>query len=119
MSSAVSTARPQAVAIPVADTLPWLIGAAVVGLIQGVTELFPISSLGHNVLLPALVGGSWEADLNVAAEIRYGRVPEVERRIDEATAHLDELQSKARAINTTLLDTKRVGQGCVLASPAF
>jgi len=34
-------------------------------------------------------------------------------------AHLDELQSKARAINTTLLDTKRVGQGCVLASPAF
>jgi undecaprenyl-diphosphatase len=41
--------------------------AAVVGLIQGVTELFPISSLGHNVLLPALVGGSWGADLNVAA----------------------------------------------------
>ncbi len=41
--------------------------AAVVGLIQGVTELFPISSLGHNVLLPALVGGSWAADLNVAS----------------------------------------------------
>jgi undecaprenyl-diphosphatase len=40
--------------------------AAVVGLVQGVTELFPISSLGHNVLLPALVGGSWAADLNVA-----------------------------------------------------
>jgi len=40
--------------------------AAVVGLIQGVTELFPISSLGHNVLLPALIGGSWAADLNVA-----------------------------------------------------
>jgi hypothetical protein len=34
-------------------------------------------------------------------------------------AHLDELQSRARAINTTLLDTERVGQGCVLASPAF
>jgi len=33
MSSAVSTARPQAVAIPVAETLPWLIGAVVVGLI--------------------------------------------------------------------------------------
>ena len=33
--------------------------AAVVGLIQGVTELFPVSSLGHNVLLPALIGGSW------------------------------------------------------------
>jgi undecaprenyl-diphosphatase len=40
--------------------------AAVVGLVQGVTELFPVSSLGHNVILPALVGGSWAADLNVA-----------------------------------------------------
>ena len=34
-------------------------------------------------------------------------------------AHLDELQRRARAVNTTLLDTERVGQGCVLASPAF
>jgi len=33
--------------------------------------------------------------------------------------HLDELQTKARAINKRLLDTERVGQGCVLASPAF
>jgi hypothetical protein len=33
--------------------------------------------------------------------------------------HLDELQSRARAVNTALLDTERVGQGCVLASPAF
>jgi undecaprenyl-diphosphatase len=41
--------------------------AAVVGLIQGVTELFPVSSLGHNVLIPALIGGSWATDLNVAA----------------------------------------------------
>ena len=40
--------------------------AAVVGLIQGVTELFPVSSLGHNVLLPALIGGSWASDLSVA-----------------------------------------------------
>ena len=40
--------------------------AAVVGLIQGVTELFPVSSLGHNVLIPALIGGSWAGDLNVA-----------------------------------------------------
>ena len=40
--------------------------AAVVGLIQGVSELFPVSSLGHNVLIPALVGGSWARDLNVA-----------------------------------------------------
>ena len=28
----------------------------VMGLVQGVTELFPVSSLGHGVLLPALLG---------------------------------------------------------------
>ena len=33
--------------------------------------------------------------------------------------HLDELQTRSRAVNTALLDTERVGQGCVLASPAF
>ncbi|WP_241245527.1 hypothetical protein [Microbacterium sp. KRD172] len=33
--------------------------------------------------------------------------------------HLPELQQKARDINARLLDTERVGQGCVLASPAF
>jgi undecaprenyl-diphosphatase len=41
--------------------------AMVVGLIQGVTELFPVSSLGHNVLIPALIGGQWAKDLNVSA----------------------------------------------------
>jgi undecaprenyl-diphosphatase len=41
--------------------------AIVVGLIQGVTELFPLSSLGHNVLIPALVGGRWARDLSVPA----------------------------------------------------
>jgi undecaprenyl-diphosphatase len=46
--------------------------AAVVGLVQGVSELFPVSSLGHNVLIPALIGGSWATDLNVAtAESPY------------------------------------------------
>jgi ATP-dependent Clp protease ATP-binding subunit ClpB len=39
-----------------------------------------------------------EADLNVAAEIRYGRIPELERRIAEATAHLDELQQENRML---------------------
>ena len=32
--------------------------------------------------------------------------------------NLPELQRKARAVNRRLLDTERVGQGCVLASPA-
>jgi undecaprenyl-diphosphatase len=41
--------------------------AGIVGIIQGVTELFPVSSLGHNVLLPALVGGCWAKNLSVAA----------------------------------------------------
>ena len=34
--------------------------AIVIGLLQGVTELFPVSSLGHSVLLPALIGGDWQ-----------------------------------------------------------
>lgn len=33
--------------------------AVVIGALQGVTELFPISSLGHSVLVPAWLGGSW------------------------------------------------------------
>lgn len=41
--------------------------ALVVGLTQGVSELFPVSSLGHSVLLPALVGGRWAQDLDVSA----------------------------------------------------
>ncbi len=34
--------------------------AIIIGIIQGITELFPVSSLGHSVLVPALIGGSWE-----------------------------------------------------------
>jgi len=34
--------------------------AVVIGLLQGVTELFPVSSLGHSVLVPAWIGGSWQ-----------------------------------------------------------
>jgi undecaprenyl-diphosphatase len=33
--------------------------AIVIGFIQGVAELFPISSLGHTVIIPAFIGGSW------------------------------------------------------------
>src|SRR5882724_13266942 len=35
--------------------------AIVIGILQGVTELFPVSSLGQSVLVPAFIGGSWEA----------------------------------------------------------
>ena len=45
-------------------TYPEAIG---VGLLQGVTELFPVSSLGHSILVPALLGGHWKTDLNVSA----------------------------------------------------
>ncbi len=46
--------------------------AGVVGLLQGITELFPVSSLGHAVLIPAVVGGQWARDLNVSkAESPY------------------------------------------------
>src|SRR5581483_6955752 len=42
--------------------------AILTGLVQGVTELFPVSSLGHNVLLPAVIGGCWSKHLNLAAD---------------------------------------------------
>jgi len=46
--------------------------AGFVGLLQGITELFPVSSLGHAVLIPAVVGGQWAQDLNVSeAESPY------------------------------------------------
>jgi undecaprenyl-diphosphatase len=41
--------------------------ALIVGAFQGVTELFPVSSLGHSVLVPALIGGRWAQDLNVSS----------------------------------------------------
>lgn len=34
--------------------------AIIIGLIQGLTELFPISSLGHAILIPAWIGGSFK-----------------------------------------------------------
>jgi hypothetical protein len=40
---------------------------------------------------------------------------DVRRRL----AHLPELQAKARDVNRRLLDHEHIGQGCVLASPAF
>ncbi|WP_329408734.1 undecaprenyl-diphosphate phosphatase [Nocardia vinacea] len=40
----------------------------VVGALQGVSELFPVSSLGHSILLPAWIGGQWGTDLDMSAK---------------------------------------------------
>src|SRR5690348_15651668 len=45
--------------------------AIVVGALQGVSELFPVSSLGHSILLPAWVGGSWARDLSMGEGSPY------------------------------------------------
>ncbi|MDF0529658.1 undecaprenyl-diphosphate phosphatase [Tsukamurella sp. 8F] len=47
------------------SSLTWA-EAGVTGLLQGVTELFPVSSLGHSVLIPAMVGGRWAQDLDMS-----------------------------------------------------
>jgi hypothetical protein len=58
---------------------------------------------------------------------KEGRALRIETVINDAgdlgcrrrLEHLDELQAKARDVNDRLLHHERVGQGCVLASPAF
>ena len=44
------------VLVAAADRLITYFQAMVIGLLQGITELFPISSLGHAVILPKLLG---------------------------------------------------------------
>src|SRR5215472_5440032 len=46
--------------------------AIVIALIQGVTEMFPISSLGHSVLIPAWFGGSWQSLVTQSSEADSG-----------------------------------------------
>ncbi|WP_026554472.1 undecaprenyl-diphosphate phosphatase [Arthrobacter sp. 35W] len=45
------------------------IQAAILGLLQGITELFPISSLGHSVILPRLFG--WNLDQNAPSFLTF------------------------------------------------
>ena len=45
--------------------------AIVIGLLQGVTELFPISSLGHSVLIPAWLGWDHLVSAQSASESFY------------------------------------------------
>lgn len=49
--------------------------AVVIGLLQGVTELFPVSSLGHSVLVPALIGGSWQHLVTESATVSSEQSP--------------------------------------------
>ena len=46
--------------------------AVVIALIQGVTELFPVSSLGHSVLVPAWFGGSWQTLVTQSSQADSG-----------------------------------------------
>jgi len=46
--------------------------AVVVGAFQGISELFPVSSLGHSILIPALVGGSWARISRLAEGVAIG-----------------------------------------------
>lgn len=49
--------------------------AVVIGLLQGVTELFPVSSLGHSVLVPAWIGGTWSHLVTESVASESGRSP--------------------------------------------
>ena len=40
--------------------------AIIMGAIQGISELFPVSSLAHSILIPAVIGGSWAKNMSVA-----------------------------------------------------
>jgi undecaprenyl-diphosphatase len=43
--------------------------AIIIGLVQGLTELFPISSLGHSVILPVILG--WHIDQNASNYLTF------------------------------------------------
>ncbi|MGA0893049.1 MAG: AAA family ATPase, partial [Ilumatobacteraceae bacterium] len=51
-----------------------------------------------------------ETDLNIAAEIRYGRIPELERRIADATSHLDALQSGGQRMLKEEVDSEDIAE---------
>lgn len=55
-------------AVPIAETLN-LVQVIVLALLQGVAELFPISSLGHTVILPALL--RWNIDQTAPSYLAF------------------------------------------------
>jgi len=58
---------PALLSIPIASALSYF-QAVVLGLLQGLTELFPVSSLGHTVLFPTLFGWNKLVDAQSAKE---------------------------------------------------
>ena len=86
----------------------------VIGLLQGVTELFPISSLGHAVLLPAWLGGSWKI---FAASDQYLLVTIAFHLASALALFLVFSKRWFRIISTTLTSLRRgefVGSGIQL-----
>ena len=77
--------------------------AGVVGLLQGITELFPVSSLGHAVLIPAIVGGQWAQDLNVSK-------PAITRALDRLT-ELDFVRRKVDPADRRSVLVQRTATG--------
>ncbi len=51
-----------------------------------------------------------ETDLERAAEIRYGRIPETERLVEEATARLEELQSNGQRMLKEEVDEEDIAE---------
>ncbi|HET9609280.1 MAG TPA: AAA family ATPase, partial [Acidimicrobiales bacterium] len=51
-----------------------------------------------------------ETDLEKAAEIRYGRLPELERQVEAATARLDDLQSNGQRMLKEEVDEEDVAE---------
>ena len=52
--------------LPIASSAISYFQAIVLGVLQGVTELFPVSSLGHTVLFPTLFG--WNELVNAQSQ---------------------------------------------------
>ena len=88
----------------------------------------------HNRFSTWLVTQGTQVTVNAAYKhsrikqyLKDGRALRIETVVNDAgdlgclrrLQHLPQLQARARAANRRLLDTERVGQGCVLASPAF
>lgn len=81
--------------------------AIIIGLLQGVTELFPISSLGHSVLLPAWLG--WDPIVNAqSASESFYLAFLVALHVATAIALLVYFRAEWRRIITGFFHTLRV-----------